>query len=127
MTQGALSFPITGTARAVGHPVPSAQPVDLFEVLIDDVGSEKWLRFRFLAPTIGRGPNDLSFADVEADMEHLCKTVALPYMADHSLTADVLSIALLDRAVPFGQSNAEATQYIDVFRVSSGACVWEGL
>ena len=117
----------TNAQWAVGHPVPSLQTVELFEVLIDKVGTEDWLRFRFLAPGIGKGADELSFADVEADMAHLCETVARPYMREHSLSADVVAIALLDRPVSFGQSDPEATQYIDVFRVTSGACVWERL
>lgn len=30
--------------------LPSGQAVELREVLIDTVGTERWLRFRFLAP-----------------------------------------------------------------------------
>lgn len=112
---------------ATGFPVPSEQPVELFEVLIDKVGAEDWLRFRFLAPTIGKQVGARSFVDVEADMEHLCTTVAQPYMAAHKLQADVVAIALLDRPVAFGQSDPNSTQYVDIFRVTSGTCVWEGL
>ena len=116
----------SATAALVGHPVPSRQPVELYEVLIDTVGSENWLRFRFIAPTIGKDTGARSFAEVEADMEHLCETVAQPYMAEHALRAEVVSITLLDRPVAFGETDPEATQYIDIFRVETGNCVWEG-
>ena len=114
-------------AAPAGHLVPSQQPVELYEVLIDTVGSEDWLRFRFIAPTIGKGDGKRSFADVEADMAHLCATVAQPYMQEHGLRAEVVAITLLDRPVAFGQVDPEATQYIDVFRVSTGTGVGEGL
>lgn len=107
--------------------VPSGQVIELFEVLIDQVGEEVWLRFRFLALGIGRGEFDLSFAQVEGDFEHLCNMVALPYMQEFSLDTDVISIAMLDRPLAFGASDSEATQYVEAFRVVDGACAWKDL
>ena len=118
---------MTDAAPSLGYDVPSNQPIELFEVLIDKVGTEDWLRFRFLAPTIGKKADARSFAEVEGDFEHLCTAVAQPYIEAHGLTADIVAIAMLDRPVTFGQSDPEATQYVDVFRITSGACVWEGL
>ncbi len=115
------------TVRQLVLDVPSGQPVDMHEVLTDRVGTEFWVRFRFLAPRIARDGGSIGFAEAEPDLEHLCKAVALPYLAEHALQADIVTITLLDRPVPFGVADAEATQFIDVFRVSSGACVWEGL
>lgn len=117
----ALSGPLAGQA------VPSGQPIELYEVLIDDVADEAWLRFRFLAPEISRDTGRITFADAEADLEHLCSDVALPYLEEYDLTADVVAVTLLDRPVAFGTSDPEATQFIDVFRVTSGTCIWEGL
>ncbi|WP_282127837.1 DUF6497 family protein [Roseobacter litoralis] len=107
--------------------VPSGQVIDLFEVLIDQVGEEAWLRFRFLAPGIGRNEFDLSFAQVEGDFEHLCNTVALPYMQQFALDTDVISIAMMNRPLEFGESDAQATQYLEAFRVVDGACAWKDL
>lgn len=107
--------------------VPSGQVIELFEVLIDHVGEEVWLRFRFLALGIGRNEFDLSFAQVENDFEHLCNMVALPYMQEFSLDTDVISIAMLDRPLEFGASDTEATQYVEAFRVVDGACAWKDL
>lgn len=117
----ALSGPLAGQA------VPSGQPVRLYEVLIDDVGSESWLRFRFLAPEIARATGHVTFADAEADLEHLCTEIALPYLAEHALSPNVVAVTLLDRPVAFGATDPEATQFIDIFRVTSGTCIWEGL
>ncbi|MCV3272958.1 DUF6497 family protein [Roseobacter sinensis] len=107
--------------------VPSGQPVEFYEVLTDTVGDELWVRFRFLAPQIARSTGSIGFEQAEPDLEHLCTEVALPYLAEYALEADIVAVTLLDRPVPFGVSDAEATQFIDVFRVSSGQCVWEGL
>ncbi|MGC3936251.1 DUF6497 family protein [Roseobacter sp. EG26] len=107
--------------------VPSGQPVELYEVLIDEVGTETWLRFRFLAPEIARDTGSISFAQAESDLEHLCVEVALPYLTEFDLRPQIVAVTLLDRPVEFGQSDPKATQFIDVFRVSSGSCVWEGL
>ncbi|WP_300032144.1 DUF6497 family protein [uncultured Roseobacter sp.] len=104
---------------------PSGQPVELFEVLIDDVGGEAWLRFRFHAPQIARNGGSVSFAAAEGDFEYLCTHVALPYATEHSLVADVVSISLLDQRVAFGAADESVTQFVDAFRVTSGACIWE--
>jgi hypothetical protein len=106
---------------------PSGASIDLIEVLVDEVSAETWLRFRFLAPSIARESGSVSFAQIEQDFEYLCQEVALPYLARHELEAEVVVVSLLDRPVAFGAADPEATQYIDVFRVSSGTCEWEGL
>lgn len=106
--------------------VPSGQPVELYEVLVDKVGAETWLRFRFLTPEIARDGGTITFAEAEADLEHLCAEVALPYLAEYDLAPEIVAVTLLDRPVTFGLTDPEATQFIDVFRVTSGACIWEG-
>ena len=111
----------------VDQPVPSGQSVELFEVLLDVVGAEDWVRFRFLASDIGAGPQAKGFEEVQLDFEHLCHATALPYLEAYDLAADVVVIALSDREVPFGQPDPEATQYIEAFRVQGNACVLEGL
>lgn len=107
--------------------VPSGQPVELWEVLVDQVGAQTWVRFRFLAPEISKDTGVTSFELVEGDFAALCMDVALPYMADHELPADVVVISMLDRAVEFGQTDPDATQFIDAFRPEGGACVLEEL
>lgn len=104
--------------------VPSGQPVTLQEVLIDAVGTESWLRFRYIAPEITRDAS----ADPEitfTDMTHLCEAEALPYIADFDLSGDVIVISLADRATEFGIADPEATQFFEAFRVQDDACIWE--
>jgi len=115
-----------GTAK-VGTPVPSGRQIELFEVLVDKVGEEAWLRFRFLAPEIAQDQSGPSFEVAQLDFEHLCTEVALPYLEKFDLEADVIVLSLLDRPVAFGEIDPEATQLIEAFRLQDGQCVWEGL
>ncbi|MEX0311743.1 MAG: DUF6497 family protein [Tateyamaria sp.] len=112
-------------APAIAQDMPSGQSVDLSEVLIDRVGNESWLRFRFIAPDITRDGDGLTHADAEADFQVLCDDVALPYMSDFELQAEVVVISLMDRAVPFGTADPDATQFFEAFRVQEGTCVWD--
>ena len=105
--------------------VPSGQTVELVEVLIDKVGNEDWLRFRFLAPEIARELGGLTYADVAPDMTVLCDQVALPYMKEEGLAADKLAIGLSDRPVDFGTPDPDATQFIEVYSVVDMRCEWE--
>lgn len=94
-------------------------------MLIDQVGAETWTRFRFLAPAISRQGGTVDYPDVENDFGFLCRTTALPYLEDYAITSQVVVVTLLDRPVEFGTADAEATQFIEAFRVTSGACEWE--
>lgn len=110
---------------ALAQDVPSGQTITLNEVLIDEVNSESWLRFRFLAPQISRDVGDISYSAAEDDFAHLCDTVARPYLSEFDLAPDVVVIALMDRAVPFGQSDPDSTQFIEAFRIVDDTCSWE--
>lgn len=103
--------------------LPSGLSVSLMETRYDEMGAETWLRFRFLAPAVG----SVSFADVEADMAHLCETTAVPYVSDNGVSADRVVISLSDRPLAFGTTDPEATQFFETFRVEQGRCIWEGL
>ena len=107
--------------------VPSGQPVQLQEVLIDDLGAETWLRFRFIAPQIAREGGTVDYAQAEMDFEYLCEALALPYMSDFELEGDVIVVSLSDRATEFGKPDPEATQFFEAFRVVDEICIWEGL
>lgn len=120
----AATSPVVLGAALVQMP-PSGTTVDLYEVLIDEVGGESWLRFRFLAPQIARAGGTVSYNDLVDDFVYLCERVALPYLADYDIDASVIVVSLLDRPVDFGAADPDATQFIDAFRVTSGACEWE--
>ena len=107
--------------------VPSGQPVTLQEVLIDDVGGESWLRFRFIAPEIARDAAGITQADAVSDMLHLCDALVIPYIAQYALTGDVIVISLADRETEFGVSDPESTQFFEAYRIVDNACIWEPL
>lgn len=106
-------------------PVPSGQPVALFEVLVDDTPGEVWVRFRFVAPEIS-GDDPVPHDAASADMDELCRTFALPYLADYGLDPVRIAISLSDREVEFGASDPSVTQFFEVYRPEGDACVWEG-
>jgi hypothetical protein len=105
--------------------VPSGQQVVLHEVLVDAQGATTYLRFRFLAPQIGAGVDNISFGVAGEDMMHLCQTLALPYIAQHNLEGDSVVISFMDRVTEFGQADPDATQYFESFRPENGVCMWD--
>ncbi|MFW8636909.1 DUF6497 family protein [Cribrihabitans pelagius] len=107
--------------------VPSGQAVTLSEVLLDDTPGEVWARFRFVAPAIARHGGGLGHGDAAPDMDHLCRTLALPYLREQGLTAARVVISLADRALPFGTRDSAATQFFEAYRPEGADCVWEGL
>ncbi|MCG7627429.1 DUF6497 family protein [Epibacterium sp. MM17-32] len=103
--------------------VPSGQPISLSEVLLDKAPGALWARFRFVAPEIASQTSQGASA---TDIDHLCATLALPYLAHHDLHPERVVISLSDRALPFGQSAPEATQFFETYRIEGDACIWEG-
>lgn len=121
-----LALFLTATP-ALAIDVPSGQPMELQEVLVDDLGTETWLRFRFVAPEIAREGGSVTYATAEPDFMHLCETLALPYITEFALEGDVIVISLADRPTEFGTADREATQFFEAFRPVDNTCIWEGL
>jgi len=107
--------------------VPSGQVIDLQEVLVDEIGAETWLRFRFTAPQIARDGGQIAYAQAEPDMAFLCDTLAIPYMAQYALSGDMIVISLADRITEFGAPDPDSTQFFEAFRVNGDTCIWEAL
>ena len=122
-----LAALILAASPALAIDVPSGQPVELQEVLVDTIGDETWLRFRFVAPQIALDGGTVDYETAAEDMTHLCDTLAIPYVADIDLTGDVIVISLADRSVEFGQADPDATQFFEAYRVEDNLCIWEGL
>lgn len=118
-----VTLALSSAAKAVE--VPSGQPIDLSEVLVDAQSSKTWLRFRFLAPRIAVGEGQLTYSEVEMDFQHLCDELAVPYIAEYALSGDVVVISMADRDVPFGEADPDSIQYFEAFRIQNGTCVWE--
>ncbi|MGC1502822.1 MAG: DUF6497 family protein [Sulfitobacter sp.] len=123
----ALASLLLAASPALATDVPSGQPVELHEVLVDAVDSETWLRFRFIAPQIARDGAALEYDVVASDMMHLCTALALPYSVEYALAGDVIVISLADRVTEFGVPDPEATQFFEAFRPVDNTCIWEGL
>lgn len=122
----AIALTLTATP-ALAIDVPSGQPIALHEVLVDDLGDEVWLRFRFIAPEIAREGGSVTYATAEPDFMHLCEALALPYIAEYTLSGEVIVISLSDRKTEFGQPDPAATQFFEAFRPVDNTCIWEGL
>ena len=122
----ALAFFLAATA-AQAVDVPSGQPVELQEVLVDQVSGETWLRFRFIAPQIARDTGAIDSVQAGPDMAFLCEAVAAPYIAQYELAGDVIVISMSDRRAEFGAADPDMTQFFELFRLNNNTCIWEGL
>ncbi len=112
---------------ADGIAVPSGQEVSFVDTVTNAPGAlGLTVRFRFLAPGIARGTGTISAEVAQEDMAHLCETYALPRLASTGPRPEQVVISLMDRLVPFGERDPEATQYFEAYRVEGGACIWEG-
>ncbi|UWQ29995.1 hypothetical protein K3557_05465 [Leisingera sp. M523] len=123
-----LALSVLSASAAEPVAVPSGQPVTLAEVLLDEApgqAGETWARFRFLAPEIARETGSVSYEAAAPDMDHLCETLAVPYLAGHGLTAARVVISLSDRMVPFGAQDPAATQFFEAYRPVAAGCMWE--
>ncbi len=115
------------TSPAFAIDLPSGQPVELQEVLLDELGGETWVRFRFIAPEIARVGGNADLDAIGPDMKYLCDTVALPYMAEFELTGQMIVVSLADRTTEFGIPAPGATQFFEAYRTNGFTCIWEGL
>ncbi|KIN61704.1 hypothetical protein Z945_2697 [Sulfitobacter noctilucae] len=123
-----LLFPMLVAAGPVyAADVPSGLNVALQEVLVDTVGDETWLRFRFIAPEISRDASGISIETAAADMTYLCEHLALDYIQEFALGGDMIVISLADRETEFGTADPDATQFFEAYRPVDNACIWEGL
>jgi hypothetical protein len=105
--------------------VPSGQPVTLIDTVLNEPGpAGVAIRYRFLAPEIAPGAS-ISFDTAVIDIAALCDSYALPRLTDTDPAPDQIIISLSDRVVPFGQTDPEATQYFEAYRIEDGTCVWE--
>ena len=121
----AVTFVYSLPLYATVQEVPSSQSVTLHEVLVDMVNGENWLRFRFVAPSIGADKGKVSHDDAAKDIEHLCAAVAVPYIAEYDLKSDLVVVSMADQKTEFGETNPDATQLFEAFSVQNDICIWE--
>ena len=58
-------------------------------------------------------------------MVHLCRSYALPRIADADPPAHSIVISLADREVPFGAADPEAVEFFGAYAPEGGECVWQ--
>ena len=124
----ALLFQLAEAAQAENLlPVPSGQPVELQNVMLDTNPGELWVRFRFIAPKIGSISGRITYDVAVVDMAHLCEVLAVPYVALHELDPARVVISFADQALEFGDTTPDATQFFEAYRLEESRCIWEGL
>ena len=79
--------------------VPSGLPLSLHEVITNLPGQGLTYRFRFIAPDITR--DEMDYDTVEADMAHLCQTIALPRIPNTGPKPNQIVISIADRETTF--------------------------
>lgn len=110
-------------APAAAQTVPSGQPVVLWQVLWERVeGQGTQAILRFIAPGVARDGGTIDFDAAQADMDWLCETHGLPVAALPYARSDSIVVTLMDRAVPRGVTDPDASQFFALYRVESGAC-----
>ncbi|SFI48949.1 DUF6497 family protein [Jannaschia pohangensis] len=105
---------------------PSGQPLVLWEIVwerVDGGGTQAVLRF--IAPEIARDGGSVDAAMAQTDLDWLCTTHALPVAGLTAARSDSVVITLMDRPVPRGTSDPDATQYFGLYRVGNGECLPE--
>jgi len=118
-------FCLTVPFAVAAQDMPSGQSVTLHEVLVDTVNGENWLRFRFIAPSINKDVGGLAYDSAFEDIEHLCTEIAVPYIAKYDLKSDLVVVSMADQKTKFGETNPDATQFFEAFRVQNDICIWE--
>lgn len=107
-------------------PVPSGQSITFQEVIWSEPGpAGLTARFRFIAPQIARDGGTISSDTAFIDMDNLCAEFALPRVLTTTgpRPAEVI-ISLADRALPFGETAPEATQFFEAYAIENDRCEW---
>jgi hypothetical protein len=103
--------------------VPSGLPLTLHEVITNQPGQGLTYRFRFISPDIARGQTD--YETVEADMAHLCRTIALAHIPNTGPIPNRIVISIADRETTFGSPDPIVTQFFEAYSIEDDACIWE--
>ncbi|MEO0861097.1 MAG: DUF6497 family protein [Pseudomonadota bacterium] len=105
---------------------PSGQPIVLWQVLWERVeGQGTQAILRFIAPEVARDGGSVDYDAAQTDMDWLCASHGLPVASLPSARSDSVVITLMDRPVPRGATDPEATQFFGVYALKNGMCVAE--
>lgn len=103
--------------------VPSGQPVEFYETVMDQPAMGLTARFRFVAPELARYVDRLSYEELEEDLSALCVSYALPRMGTPEPAMIVISLS----ATPteFGAPDPDVVQIFEAYRPVGETCEWE--
>ena len=118
---------LPGMALAEAIPVPSGQPVEFIEKIVDADGPAglTW-RYRLVAPDIARDTGGTSQTVASGDIDAICSDFARFEAEQAAQSPAQIIITLMDQFVPFGEPAPHVTQYFEAYRIEDGTCVWEG-
>lgn len=106
--------------------VPSGQVITLQDVVWNAPGpAGLTLRFRFIAPGIAANGGTVTFEMASADMAWLCQNYAIPRLPNPGPQPSQIVISLSEKAVPFGDSTPDVTQFFEAYTLKDGQCVWD--
>lgn len=106
--------------------VPSGQSVTLQDIIWNSAGPEGPVaRFRFVAPAIARAEGSVTADQVAQDLLHLCENVVLGKLAQQGALPPNVIVSIADRAVTFGETVPDATQYFESYRIDGDRCILE--
>ncbi len=110
--------------------LPSGQRVSPLDMVLERrADGQRVLVLRYLAPRIaGRGraaADGLAYPDVVGDLDALCEGPALAMAARMDPPPDQIVVTLLDRPLPRGAADPEATLFIAAYRPAPAGCIWQ--
>lgn len=104
--------------------LPSGQALVLWEVVWERVeGAGTQAVLRFIAPAIAREGGTVDAEAALADMDWLCRTHGVPLAALPAARSDAVVVTLMDRPVPRGATDPDATQYFGAYGIEGGDCL----
>jgi hypothetical protein len=107
--------------------VPSGQPVEFYENLMDRPAMGLTARFRFVAPELRARLSQMSYEELEADLSYLCQSYALPRLSQPKPVMVVISLS--EQATEFGAPSEDIPQVFEAYRPvvtpAGEVCAWE--
>lgn len=106
--------------------VPSGQSVTLQDIIWNALGPDGPVaRFRFVAPAIARAGGSINADQVANDLLHLCQNIVRGTLAEKGDVRSNVVVSMADRAVTFGETIPDATQYFESYRIDGDRCILE--
>lgn len=89
----------------------------------DDVHDS--LVVRLVVPEIARNGGSVDYDSAGPYMDRVCADIAVPTILNTESKIDRVLVVFMDQPVPRGQPMPEATQFINIYSLENGRCIWE--